>query len=72
MNNGESEAMLNSFRKPKEEGEGFVININLNDALSYGSMVEIKDVLSKSEEDKALIACALKSRKILIIMLLPA
>jgi len=66
----DSEAMMNSYRKPREEAPGSVININLNDALSYGSMVELKDVL-RGDSQKALIACALKSRKILIIMLVP-
>lgn len=52
--------------------------INLNDAISYNSMVELKNVFypsssyhSKFSQESALIACALKSRKIVIIMLIP-
>mgnify|MGYP006893274038 CR=1 FL=1 len=49
---------------------GNSITINLNDAISYGSMIELKNIFRPNNET-ALIACALKSRKIVIIMLLP-
>ena len=54
------------------------MNINLNDAISYNSMIELKNVFDpkssyhkKFTSESALIACALKSRKIVIIMLIP-
>ena len=58
---------------------GAVISIDLNDAISYNSVVELKNVWSRSNpaydklrlDETALIACALKSRKIYIIMLIP-
>lgn len=58
---------------------GAVISIDLNDAISYNSVVELNNVWSRSNpsyerlrlDETALIACALKSRKIYIVMLIP-
>ena len=58
---------------------GAVIYIDLNDAISYNSVVELKNIWSRANpsynklrlDETALIACALKSRKIYIIMLIP-
>lgn len=61
-----------------DKSQGHVIQINMNDAISYNSMIELKNVFdpkssyhSKFTKETALIACALKSRKIVIIMLIP-
>ena len=55
------------------------MQIDLNDAISYNSLIELKGVFGKRSSDHgrfgrgetALIACALKSRKVAIIMLMP-
>ena len=55
------------------------MQIDLNDAISYNSLIELKGVFSKRKSkngrfgrgETALIACALKSRKVAIIMLMP-
>ena len=51
-----------------------LIQIDLNDAISYNSLIELKGVIDNKigERDAALIAVALKSRKVLIIMILPS
>jgi hypothetical protein len=51
----------------------------LNDAISYNSLVELKNVFIKGANNNpkfgkgssSVIACALKSRKVAIIMLMP-
>ena len=55
---------------------GQVIEIKLNDAISYNSLVELKHVLDpnlspSNFKDYAVIACAMKSRKVHIILLIP-
>jgi hypothetical protein len=48
--------------------------MDLEQAISYNSMIEVVDLLPKksSYEETALIACALKSLKINLILLSPS
>jgi hypothetical protein len=51
-----------------------VIDIDLEQAMSYNSMVELQGILPDSQptfQDTAIIACALKNQKIHIIVLMP-
>ena len=55
------------------------MQIDLNDAISYNSLIELKNVFIKGANsnskfgkgNSSVIACALKSRKVAIIMLMP-
>jgi hypothetical protein len=50
------------------------MEIEQEGAISYNSMIEVQDMLPRrtSYEDTALIACALKSQKINLILLIPS
>ena len=58
---------------------GHSMQIDLNDAISYNSLIELKNVFLKGNQQNqkfgkgnaSIIACALKSRKVAIIMLMP-
>lgn len=49
------------------------MTINLNDAISYNCLIELKNVMKMDQKlsGTSLIAVALKQRKILIILLNP-
>lgn len=56
--------------------QGHLIQINLNDAISYNSLIELRNIYTNKKtrfnvDDTALIAVALKSAKIYIIMIAP-
>jgi len=61
-----------SARQVQSKNMGNVIEIGLKDAISYNSMIELKNVYLKDDrKDVALIACAMKSKHIYIILLMP-
>lgn len=50
------------------------MEFDLEQAISYNSMIEVQDMLPRRStyDDTAMIACALKSQKINLILLMPA
>lgn len=71
MRKQQAQANLSEMR------DGCRIEIHLNDALSYNSIVELKGMFternpqSKKFEQSSTVACCVKSRKVYIILLMP-